>query len=192
MQFSSSLLIAIVALMSSATASPIKARQAALEDWQVTTVGVNVPSGRPGNYPWATITAVITDPNQYNLGNSSYNGTPVIVPSGSQGFDCKAEWFIDSPVGRAWPCKSSSYATGYWYMHVLEGDDGQFSPSNFKLQFTHMLNLVVYGQQFRATIRGQTLFKVGVNMGGTCGGSGVCGWGLKAESKPQLITPTMV
>lgn len=146
----------------------------------------------PGNYPWAILRANITDPNEYNLGNSSYTGKPVTVPSGSQGLNCQAEWLIESPLGRAWPCESPSYEDGYWYMRVLEGDGGEFSSTNFKLEFTHVINKLVTGQQFTATIRGEQLFKVGTNMAGSCGGSGVCGWALKPESKPQLITPAKV
>lgn len=85
MQFTTSCITAILAFTPFATASPLQARQATLQDFQVTSVGVQTPSGRPGSYPWATITAAVTDPNEINLGNSSSDGSQVIVPAGSQG-----------------------------------------------------------------------------------------------------------
>jgi hypothetical protein len=85
MQITTSALAAILALTSSATATPLEARQDALKDWQVTGVQSYTPSGRPGSYPWATLTANITDPNTINLGPAKSDGTPVTVPAGSQG-----------------------------------------------------------------------------------------------------------
>jgi hypothetical protein len=87
MQYTTSTLAAILAVTSCATATPLQARQDTLKDWQVTRAGSYTPSGRPGSYPWATITANITDPNQLTLGTSS-DGKPVTVPAGSQGIVC--------------------------------------------------------------------------------------------------------
>lgn len=84
MQLTASSLAAILAFTSCATAKPLQERQDTLKDWQVTSAGSRTPSGRPGSYPWATITANITDPNQLTLGTSS-DGNPVTVPAGSQG-----------------------------------------------------------------------------------------------------------
>ena len=85
MQFTTSALAAILAFTTSATASPLEARQNTLQDWKVTGVVVGTPSGRPGSYPWATLTANITDPNEINLGPAKSDGSAVIVPAGSQG-----------------------------------------------------------------------------------------------------------
>lgn len=85
MQFTAAIATAVLAFASSAVAAPLEARQAALENWKVTGVASNTPSGRPGSYPWATITASVTDPNEINLGPAKSDGTDVIVPAGSQG-----------------------------------------------------------------------------------------------------------
>jgi hypothetical protein len=89
MQISTAILAATLALTSSTTASPLAPRQnTTLQDWQVFGVAVGTPSGRPGSYPWASITANVTDPNEYNLGPAKSDGSVVIVPGGSQGIVC--------------------------------------------------------------------------------------------------------
>tara|TARA_R110002003_G_scaffold41_12_gene2937 strand:+ start:16432 stop:16746 length:315 start_codon:yes stop_codon:yes gene_type:complete len=88
MRFTTTSLAAILAFTASASASPLQARQSTLQDFQVTGVAVFTPSGRPESYPWATITANVTDPNEINLGPASSDGTDVIVPAGSKGVVC--------------------------------------------------------------------------------------------------------
>lgn len=88
MHFNATSGIAFVAFAVSAAASPVVARQDALQDWQVSSVSVFTPSGRPGSYPWARIQANVTDPNEINLGTSPDDGTQVIIPGGSQGLVC--------------------------------------------------------------------------------------------------------
>jgi len=85
MHFTQTAFAAILAITSSATASPLAARQSALQDWQVTRVNVYTPSGRPGSYPWASITADVTDPNVIDLGPARFDATNVTAPAGSQG-----------------------------------------------------------------------------------------------------------
>jgi len=85
MHFTTSTLAAILAITSSVAATPLQARQDALKDWEVTGVAVGTPSGRPGSYPWASITANVTDPNQIDLGPAKSDGSAVTVPAGSQG-----------------------------------------------------------------------------------------------------------
>jgi hypothetical protein len=85
MQFTTSALVALLAYTSSTAASPVQARQTTLKDFEVSSVTVFTPSGRPGSYPWATITANVTDPNEIDLGTASSDGSPVTVPAGSQG-----------------------------------------------------------------------------------------------------------
>jgi hypothetical protein len=86
MHVTTSALAAILAFASSVAASPLEARQnATLKDWDVTSAGSFTPSGRPASYPWATVTANITDPNQIDLGNAESDGKPVTVPAGSKG-----------------------------------------------------------------------------------------------------------
>ena len=65
--------------------SPTPEARKALKDWQVFSVSSYTPSGRPGSYPWAGITANVTDPNALNLGNASSDGSVAVVPAGSRG-----------------------------------------------------------------------------------------------------------
>ena len=46
---------------------------------------MGTPSGRPGSYPWASITANVTNPNEIDLGTAESDGSQVIVPAGSKG-----------------------------------------------------------------------------------------------------------
>jgi hypothetical protein len=85
MQFTTSAFAAVLAFSSAVAATPLQARDDTLKDWQVTSAGTGTPSGRPGSYPWSTLTANVTDPNQINLGPAKDDGTPVTVPAGSQG-----------------------------------------------------------------------------------------------------------
>jgi hypothetical protein len=85
MQFTTSTLAAVLAFTSYVAATPVQARDDALKDWQVNTVTIGTPSGRPGSYPWSTLSASITDPNQINLGPAKDDGSAVTVPAGSQG-----------------------------------------------------------------------------------------------------------
>ena len=73
-------------------------------------------------------------------------------------------------------------------MRVEEGD-GIFSSTDFKLNFTHVADVLYRGSQFKASLSALGHFAVGDNMQGTCGGSGVCTWGLKTESTPVKIQP---
>jgi hypothetical protein len=85
MQFTQTAFTAVLAIASSAAASPLAARQTVLQNFQVSSVSSYSPSGRPGSYPWAQITAEVTDPNEINLGTAESDGSDVIVPGGSQG-----------------------------------------------------------------------------------------------------------
>lgn len=90
MHFTQTAFAAVLAVASSAAASPLAARQSTLQDFQVTSVSSYSPSGRPGSYPWAQITASVTDPNEINLGTSQSDGSNVTVPAGSQGLVCSS------------------------------------------------------------------------------------------------------
>jgi hypothetical protein len=83
MQFTTSALAAVLA--SAVATTSLEARQEDLKDWQVTGVSSHSPSGRPGSYPWSSIVANITDPNEIDLGTSEADGSNVTVPAGSQG-----------------------------------------------------------------------------------------------------------
>ena len=74
-------------------------------------------------------------------------------------------------------------------MNVLEGSDG-FSKSDFNLKFTHVADVKYRAQQFKASFEAEGHFVVGENLSGSCGGSGICNWGLK--EKPFLIAATKI
>ncbi|KAH6870801.1 cell death in tomato 1 [Alternaria rosae] len=188
MQFTQTAFAAILAITSSAAASPLAARQSALQDWQVTRVNIFTPSGRPGSYPWASITADVTDPNVIDLGPAQFDDTNVTAPAGSQGLNCKAQWYTkgENPLDRTWPCDGTS--DGYWLMNVLEGSDG-FGSRDFTLKFTHVADVKYQGAQYKATYEAEGYFTVGQNLAGSCGGSGVCSFSLKGEAKPFEIAP---
>jgi hypothetical protein len=96
MQFTQTAFAAVLAFASSAAASPLAARQTALQNWQVSRISVGTPSGRPGSYPWASITADVTDPNEISLGTATSDGSNVTVPGGSQGLVCSSSLFLTS------------------------------------------------------------------------------------------------
>ncbi|KAJ4369166.1 hypothetical protein N0V83_006250 [Neocucurbitaria cava] len=162
MQFTAPSLAVILAFASSTAAAPLEARNETLQDWQVTKVSVGTPSGRPGSYPWASIVANVTDPNELNLGPASSDGSDVIVSGGSSGTNCKAEWFSgENPLGRTWPC--DAVEDGYWTMTVLEGTAG-FSSTDFKLKFAHVPDVLYEGGRYTATYEATGSFKVGDNL----------------------------
>ncbi|KAH7398856.1 hypothetical protein DE146DRAFT_736318 [Phaeosphaeria sp. MPI-PUGE-AT-0046c] len=191
MYFSVSSMVAVLAFTSSSAASPLQARQDALSDWEVTTVFSGTPSSRAGRYPWASITANVTDPNELNIGTAEPDNTTIIVPAGSQGANCIAQYFrTESPLGRTWPCDITS--DGYWTMTVLAGPDGNFSARNFALKFTHVADKLYRGARFTASYEAIGNFKIGDNLAGLCGGGGACNWALQSSDIPFKIKPKQV
>ncbi|KAH7075553.1 cell death in tomato 1 [Paraphoma chrysanthemicola] len=194
MQLTPTSLAAILAFTSTSLAAPFTPRQSPLQSFQVTSVGVGTPSGRPESYPWASITASITDPNEINFGPSEADGKDVIVPAGSKGINCVAKYFTrypaEPPTGRKWPC--DPVEKGYWTMEVLPGTSGSYASGDFKLKFTHVADALYLGKQYTASFVAEGGFKVGDNLSGSCGGSGVCGWGLAPGKSPVEIAPTKV
>lgn len=227
MQFTTSFLATILAISISATPVPLEPRQSALKSWEITTLNWHSPSGRPGllilitmewrvsvnqymlcttgSYPWQTLTANITDPNEIQITNA--NGRNYTVPAGGQGLvclssvsssfffrdhalmirqNCEAKWFSgESPLGRTWPCDPTG--DGYWVMNVLEGSSA-FTTSDFNVKFTRKINLLNMGQQFQAQYEATANFGLGKNLGIICGASGVCSYYMKEDSRPVLAT----
>jgi hypothetical protein len=72
-------------------------------------------------------------------------------------------------------------------MTVLPGSAGKYLSSDFDLKFTHVADLIYQGKQYTASYEAEGRFTVGQNLRGTCGGSGVCSWGLQEEKKPFAI-----
>jgi hypothetical protein len=74
-------------------------------------------------------------------------------------------------------------------MQVLAGSEGVYSSQNFNLKFTHVADVLYRGSQYTASYQAEGHFAVGDNMKGTCGGSGVCSWGLSSDKTPFAIKP---
>jgi hypothetical protein len=72
-------------------------------------------------------------------------------------------------------------------MAVLPGSEGTYSSEDFTLKFTHVVDFINQGNEYTGKYEAQGSFKVGDNMRGVCGASGVCSWGLKDENKPFAI-----
>jgi len=182
MQLTKNTIASILAFTATATAAPFTARDT-LQPWQVSGVAVFSPSGRPGQYPWPTITANVTDPNEILLGTAE-DGTPVTLPAGSVAANCEAKWLTGTePTNHFWPCDASGEGDGYWFMEVVAGANG-FSSTNFDLKFTRVAQTLYRGSSYTKKFEGEGHFEIGQNLGGSCGGSGVCFWGLKPENSP--------
>ncbi|KAF2005265.1 cell death in tomato 1 [Amniculicola lignicola CBS 123094] len=179
--------IIVVFLLAASTITAAPAKRAILQPWQVTSLTSFSPSGRPESYPWLTITTEITDPNSITLGTGTDNST-VTSPGPNAATNCQAKWYTGtSPLNHIWPCNPTE--DGHWYMEV-KAVKGQFSNTNFNLKFTRKVEVLFRGEAFRKTFSGKGHFDVPTNLGGTCGGSGVCSWGLK--NGPLAITQSEV
>jgi hypothetical protein len=177
---------ALVTLASTTIAEPLEARQNKLKPWKVTALSTFSPSGRPGSYPWLTITANLTDPNALTLGTSPDNNDTVSVPAGGKAINCQAKWLSgETPFGRSWPCDLAAETSGYWTVKIVAKND--FSVNNFDAVFTRVAEVLYQGAAYKKVFEAQAHFAVGENLGGTCGGSGVCSWGLKSELVPYKV-----
>ncbi|ORY02656.1 hypothetical protein BCR34DRAFT_617990 [Clohesyomyces aquaticus] len=158
-----------------------------LQPWELQRLYTHSPSGRPGNDPHLTLNATIHDPNTIPLRQTS-TGTAVFPPSTA---NCSAQWLTkdDVPWNLEQPCTSIDY--GVWTMKMVrpEGGDGEFGATeDFGLEFKLVDDVRVLNEQFTKTFTGSGTFKVGDNLSGQCGGSGVCNWGLTV--KPYLVRQT--
>lgn len=180
----------ILALAASSVAAPatIQERQDTLQPWQLSGITSFSPSGRPGSYPWLNIVANLADPNSLTLGTGS-DGNPVTVPANNPAANCTAKWIRgSSPLNHSWPCDASG--DGYWVMEFV--DNGEFQYTNFDVKFTRVAETIYLGSAYKKTFVGTGHFEVGKNMAGSCGGSGVCSWGLKPENSPTAIQQSEV
>lgn len=180
-------------IASAALAAPtLNTRQTPpLAPWQLASLYGFSPSGRPGESPWIYITATLTDPNELVLGTSDADNSAVTLPAGNQALNCRATWIRgETPFGRSWPCEDNDgEAYGWWTMRVVDAGDGA-SISSYTLVFTRVAEKLYLGSSYRRTFEATQHFEVGNQLSGSCGASGVCGWGLKAELAPFAIQQT--
>jgi hypothetical protein len=200
---------AVLAVAGLVSAAPLESRQDDLQQWQLSGISSFSPSGRPGSYPWITITANLFDPNTLNLGTSPADGSTVTIPP-NNATNCQAKYISSSkPFDHIWPCgmlfspltqsklrcnpliyQPDNSGNGYWTMEILETSD--FSIHEFDVKFTHVADTLYLGSQYKKTYTGTAHFSLTDNLSGSCGGSGVCSWGLKSGLSPYAIQQSEV
>ena len=143
------------------------------------------PSGRPGSSPYSTLNVTISDPNTVPAGQTP-TGTAVFPPStGTCGV---AFTGASVPWGVEQPCTSDSEYTT-WTVTLNEPASGTASgTTNFVLSFKETDNVQIPGSDVTKVFEGSQAFAVGDNLGGECGGSGVCYWAL--TSAPVAVQQT--
>lgn len=175
--------VGLLALAASTFATPLSSRQDSLQPWLLSGISSFSPSGRPGSYPWITLTASLTDPNALVLGTGE-DGTPVTLEANNTASNCQAKWLSGTkPFGRQWPCDNSG--NGYWIFEVIE--TANFTLYDFEVKFTRVAETIYHGSSFGKRYEGTAHFAVPDQLGGSCGGSGVCSWGLKQELSPYAV-----
>lgn len=167
----------IITGMASASAAPIAQ---SLQPWQLTALGTFSPSGRPGSSPYSTMNATIQDPNTIPVAQTP-TGQAAFPPSSA---NCSAQWTTSPPWGKSIACSSDS-TFSHWSFTINRGTSGT---TNFTLEFKLVDDVTVFGTRYTKTFIGGDHFELGKNLGGVCGGSGVCSWGLK--SSPYIIKQT--
>ena len=131
------------------------------------------------------IRANVTDPNSYTF---NWDGSIGTAPANSQGLNCYAEWYPgEYTEGRSFPCDPTE--KGHWVMQPYAGEAGDFSVSDFKLKFIHVVEPGLLVAPFRARIEGEAAFRGGPN--GTtssgCFSTGDCNAVLKPEGKFSCV-----
>ncbi|KAH9904084.1 hypothetical protein F4778DRAFT_733894 [Xylariomycetidae sp. FL2044] len=183
------------------------------QPWEVTSLGTYSPSGRPGEANRdAFIRLSITDPNDLVPAGQTAgaDGGAYYYTFNSSAANCTVAW----PNGRSDPydkmlscdVAEGDPVTNNWTFEVLratqKNDTTGGSPqpaasptTNFDIRFTLWHSMYVRSGggsgTFRKYYEGTQNFRVGTNMQGTCGSSGVCSWGLKADAKPVLVQPVL-
>ncbi|KAL2189219.1 hypothetical protein L209DRAFT_681769 [Thermothelomyces heterothallicus CBS 203.75] len=84
---------------------------------------------------------------------------------------------------------------GKWTFVVLDGTDGDQSgittDSGLRLTLEEAVVLQT-GEVVNVKFESEAAFKVGDNVAGACGASGVCNWGLKSENAPVFVKQKLV
>ncbi len=174
----------------------------ALLPWTIPHLGTHSPSGYPANHPYSTLAFTVTDPNTITLGTTRFGDAS--FPAAS--VNCSVAWLGysgvgDNPRDGGWttPCGGGTLdgvggAQGRWTFRVVNGTGGGLTTDFGVVVAREQAVILANGGVVRAKFEGTGLFRVGAdgNMGGSCGGSGVCNWGLKAEAAPVVVTPTLV
>ncbi|KAL2155721.1 hypothetical protein VTH82DRAFT_463 [Thermothelomyces myriococcoides] len=179
----------LLPLTGTAAATALGLNTTILQPWEITRLSTHSPSGYPANHPYMRISFGIRDPNTIVLGDTPF-GDADFVPSA---VNCTVWWLGyaaagPNPVEGGWvnTCDEMDSRQGKWTFVVLDGTEstGRIT-TDFGLRITLEEAVTLKtGGVARLRFEGQAALRVGDNMAGACGGSGVCNWGL---NNPPLI-----
>ncbi|KAK3944381.1 hypothetical protein QBC46DRAFT_252359 [Diplogelasinospora grovesii] len=173
--------------MSAARAS---SNTTALKPWEISYIGTHSPSGYAGNPPYASVFVTISDPNTIFIASTRFGDAE--FPSSTA--NCSVRWLTatDNPYG--WINTCTDIYFGKWTVEVLKRNDTDWpsATENFLLGFTLTEAVILNSGTISKTWAGTGAFAVGENLGGSCGGSGVCNWGLEDEKRPVLVNQTLI
>ncbi|KAL1610102.1 hypothetical protein SLS60_001767 [Paraconiothyrium brasiliense] len=181
---------AIVALFAAAAVSAAPANKAARDDlqpWQITRLYTHTPSGNPGNDPHSILNFTISDPNTIPAGQTP-TGQVVFPPTTAI---CSLQYLTSAsaPWGVEQPCTTDNSTNAYsTWTFTLNYPNGGEASTNFDLVFKLVDHVQISGEEVTKTFTAGEHFEVGKNMGGQCGGSGVCSWNL--QNLPYAVQQT--
>ncbi|KAH6839539.1 hypothetical protein B0I37DRAFT_408946 [Chaetomium sp. MPI-CAGE-AT-0009] len=175
-----------------------------LTPWQITRLSTHSPSGYPSTHPYSRLAFTISDPNTIVLGTTHF-GSAGFAPTSA---NCTVWWLAhDSepdPREGGWvnTCGESEATAGggglvvqgKWTFEVVEGSGGGGGVTTdfgVRVRLEEAVTLSK-GSVVKLRFEGEAAFRVGGNMAGSCGGSGVCNWGLKKEDVPVLVKQELV
>lgn len=199
--FSLTLLATILTTLTSATPISLPSNlTTSLEPWLITALSTHSPSGYPANHPYSRLFVTIADPNTITLGSTHFGDAA--FPQSTA--NCTIRWLgvggaEDPRDGDGWINPCSETDSGKWSVQILkpaaETERNGSATTDFVLRFG-LDEAVVLGNGGVARLRfeGEAAFRVGEgeNMGGACGGSGVCNWGLRREVVPVVVTQRLI
>ncbi|KAH6612256.1 hypothetical protein B0J18DRAFT_470373 [Chaetomium sp. MPI-SDFR-AT-0129] len=187
------LLWALLPLTTASTLPTINT--AALLPWHLTALSTSSPPGMPAVHPYSHLFFTIADPNTITLGTTHF-GDAGFPPSA---VNCSVWWmsFGDDPrdTGVENACDAMLPGVrGKWTFTVVEGRDptrGVTTDVGLRIGLEEAVSLET-GGAVSVRFEGEVVLSVGEEMAGTCGGSGVCSWGLKGELVPVLVQQRLV
>ena len=179
-------ILPILSFTSLVAGTTLEDTPAVFAPWEITRLTTFSPSGRPNSSPWSLINVTITDPNTIPAGQTP-TGTAVFEPVIA---NCSTAWTFDSdPFNQVFNCTDIDH--GSWTFEMLnDGVESPIATQNFNLWFKQARKLRTPGGNYSIEFEGTGQFRIGENMEGICGGSGVCSFSLKNEAKPFSINQT--
>lgn len=179
-----------VALLAATAVSAAPTANVARDDgnWEITHLYTHTPSGRPGNSPYSTVNTSIQDTTGSSIGNCYL-----------QYIDQDAPWGVEQPC----TTEGSNSTWAFTVNYPPAGSGNVDASTNFNLTFkvrplydsnvpdsmrrqAYHVQLTADGKKYT----GGDHFQVWQNMGGQCGGSGVCSWSLK--NTPYAVAYTEI